>query len=779
MGWDCTFHLVDTDAIEQAIEALVIAGDPPPALLSAYPEQGAALWREAARRVLDEPPEQACQIACQIAIYVASSSLPHHSERGVALSFGFDPSPPRRSGCWIPDSCMSSPQSMFAALLGKRPELDGKFRTCFETNCDTGVFIRPEHIATALQAVLGHMRDIDGHERRRFVGLERVLWAARRHGLAYWEATDLGVAQTRPELLVPPPKPKRAAPAPAVVDKSGLDELLEAHADGVELLGAVFELITSTGSSDARTWLESKGPAHACTLAGVELLARELDSAHVARRQAAAAMLAKTYKRAKAPIKATLLPLVMACLRSDDAVVLRHALAVELAPKVLDAALFEIVATRLELLREDPPAMLAAAAWLEVAILRRWKRTEAAPDLAGLLAAMLAHSSADVRAAVRRTLDRVFTSSSLPLHKAAIDIFVAHEQHEPVPEHVPLCLAVYPELPEQLRVRVRALIPDVPATILAGGFFWRLFQQRADFPELTEACVGFLAHDNHGLRTWAIDRANMLSGREVEAARDHLAMIAAALERVESLDHAQALVTCVDAQLVGLARDGDEAGAVALGVSQGDGGNPVDAVVAKLATSWRAAGRGDDASALEEFSRGCFDRAGELALGWGRAALWLHGDARRDPEMLAQALVLHWNQDADRCRDHALWLAEAGHGATVPRALERHIAKRGTGSRFVNLILGLGAMLENGGDPSAAIQVARVGFAHQQHPDFLYNESCALLALGDVEGAAQTLSRAIGLDPKQAQDARGDSAFAGVLDHPSFAPLLGLPLPSS
>ena len=66
-----------------------------------------------------------------------------------------------------------------------------------------------------------------------------------------------------------------------------------------------------------------------------------------------------------------------------------------------------------------------------------------------------------------------------------------------------------------------------------------------------------------------------------------------------------------------------------------------------------------------------------------------------------------------------------------------------------------------------------MAFAIEPNPDFLYNEACANLRLGDLERAAELLGRAITMAPGQADDARRDPDFAPHRGHPAIAALLG------
>jgi hypothetical protein len=58
-------------------------------------------------------------------------------------------------------------------------------------------------------------------------------------------------------------------------------------------------------------------------------------------------------------------------------------------------------------------------------------------------------------------------------------------------------------------------------------------------------------------------------------------------------------------------------------------------------------------------------------------------------------------------------------------------------------------------------------------PNLLYNQACGYAMAGDAVGAARVLAEAIALDPKQADDARGDADFAAVRAHEAMVALLG------
>ena len=768
MGWDCTFHLVDPVAITAAMTSLV-AGEPSPAsLLVAYPEQGASLWAEAGRRVLEDSVEDACQIA----IYVASASLPHHYERGVAFSFGYDPSPPRRSGCRIPDSYTASPETMLGPLVARRPELSGHFRTCFESNCDTGVYIPPGWTVFAAQAVRSHLQGLDGNERKRFFGLLRVLEAATRHGLGFWEATDLGVTQTNEALLVPPkpkPKPKAEPPPP-----SRLDAILATGAKGPALVEAVLEgLAGDAADEELRTWLTSKGAKPVRSVEGLALVRRVLGGSNVLHRRAVSSMLPRIYKPAKAKLRDEFLPVIVSILADDDTVVRRHGLSTPLVPKHLDAQVFGAV----KIAAEDPDAQLALVEWIEVALVRKWNAKRESPptaELGPLIEALLRSSHGRVREGIRRALGVCLRKlGELPLRALAFAQLLAHAEDELRDEDLPLLVSHIRSLPAPMRSQVLTRVAAAPSSSIDGSLLSTLFAlyEKWGSEDVAEVCRGFVDHEDEGLRRRARDCLRKEGGRERTTTVRLLELLAPSLAAAESLDAALECVEIYEERLERLARRSRRAKDVRLIVEE-RASNPIDRALATTCARWRGADRGADADALERRHAACPRNAASRSLNSGYAGLWIELRLRDEPARLAQAIIDYWGEERRACDRELAWMVGAGHGQLVVRELASGIERYSQRHGFSDLILGLGAKLEDEGEPLLAVEVARLGFAHERDPDFLYNESCALLTAGQVEEAAEVLGRAIDIDPKQAADARNDKTFVPYFEHPLFVKLL-------
>jgi len=139
-----------------------------------------------------ESPDTAASIVCQLALIFASKSHPYHYERGFALSLW-----PELSGdrcATFPTELTESPESLFSDLVGKCPQLSGKFPTDFTGNWSTGKFIPAKKVSKALQWVETRVKQYAEGDQRLFRGLLLVLRHCATQKLAYWEATDLPVA---------------------------------------------------------------------------------------------------------------------------------------------------------------------------------------------------------------------------------------------------------------------------------------------------------------------------------------------------------------------------------------------------------------------------------------------------------------------------------------------------------------------------------------------------------------------------------------------------------
>lgn len=200
MGYDCTLHLVDERAIERDLVPRLL-GKSRKVLAFEKRESGAAALHHARKALETADANEAARAVTELAIQFSSATLPHLDARGLALSsWEYAPKKVRASS---PLELGASPEVLFKDVVRSRPELAGSFPTSFDENEMTGVFIPASRIGAARRWMERHLSVLSPGDRLKLEPLERVLAAAEKHRLAYWEATDLDVAQAREELLAP------------------------------------------------------------------------------------------------------------------------------------------------------------------------------------------------------------------------------------------------------------------------------------------------------------------------------------------------------------------------------------------------------------------------------------------------------------------------------------------------------------------------------------------------------------------------------------------------
>lgn len=198
MGYDCTLHLVDERAILRELVPRLL-GKSRKALAFEQKKQGSARLRETREALEHADPREAARALSELAIQFASTTLPHVEARGIALSL-WENAPKKARGA-SPVGLGASPEQLFAEVVRRRPDLAGAFPTHFDENWMTGVFIPAARIKGARAWLGKQLAALSPGERLRLEPIERVLAAAEKHRLGYWEATDLDVAQASEELL--------------------------------------------------------------------------------------------------------------------------------------------------------------------------------------------------------------------------------------------------------------------------------------------------------------------------------------------------------------------------------------------------------------------------------------------------------------------------------------------------------------------------------------------------------------------------------------------------
>ncbi|WP_280407527.1 hypothetical protein [Nocardia brasiliensis] len=193
MGYDCTLHLVDEDAIrEQFVPRLLGSATGPTALDRVHPD-AEDLWRQVRELLHGTDGRAAAAAVSAAAVMFSASMLPYRYERGLALSLAFE------TGRVFPDSVFApkeayAPDALFAEVVAAHPHLSGQFSSgWFGGNYSTGLYVPAEHVAEVLEWVEEQLVPLPKGEQRNYRGIVATLRAAVDRKLGYWEATDLAV----------------------------------------------------------------------------------------------------------------------------------------------------------------------------------------------------------------------------------------------------------------------------------------------------------------------------------------------------------------------------------------------------------------------------------------------------------------------------------------------------------------------------------------------------------------------------------------------------------
>jgi hypothetical protein len=191
MGFDCTFHLIDEQAIREEFVPRLLGHSLEKTALDRVREDADELWNTVRESLVGDDPESAASLVCQLAVMFSACSLPHQYERGFALCLWEGQE--QDIAVEYPVKFSFSPEPLFDEVVKAHPSLRGHFPTWFNGNYSTGVFIPSRHVPEALAWVEDRVATFAEGHRRRFKGLIRILRAAAGKDLAYWEATDLAV----------------------------------------------------------------------------------------------------------------------------------------------------------------------------------------------------------------------------------------------------------------------------------------------------------------------------------------------------------------------------------------------------------------------------------------------------------------------------------------------------------------------------------------------------------------------------------------------------------
>jgi hypothetical protein len=197
MGYDCTFHLIDEQAIRNEFVPKLLGRSQQQTALDKVHENAAQLWTTV-RTALDKgvnsegeemDDEGIASLVCQLACIYSACTLPHHYERGLAFSLW----PDEEFGAAFPPHFVHSPEPLFSEVVRQYPRLKGKFPEWFTGNYSTGVYIPDDKVSAVRKWLETSLQELPKGERRMYLGLLAMLREAEEKKLAFWEATDLAI----------------------------------------------------------------------------------------------------------------------------------------------------------------------------------------------------------------------------------------------------------------------------------------------------------------------------------------------------------------------------------------------------------------------------------------------------------------------------------------------------------------------------------------------------------------------------------------------------------
>src|SRR3954471_11170961 len=114
MGYDCTLHLIDENAIRDSFVPRLLKRSRKETPLDRVHSTAKDLWGQVRKALREDGGDEAASMVCQLAVMFAACSLPHHYERGFALSLGEDQQ--RNVAARFPAELRFSPESLFTEV---------------------------------------------------------------------------------------------------------------------------------------------------------------------------------------------------------------------------------------------------------------------------------------------------------------------------------------------------------------------------------------------------------------------------------------------------------------------------------------------------------------------------------------------------------------------------------------------------------------------------------------------------------------------------------------
>lgn len=196
MGWDCTLHVVDDTSLARFAARFLHGLHRDTAFDQQY---DAADMIAKVKRLIASDVDTGARALGELALLYASTQTPHVFCRDFSLSLWND----EAMNAALPSAWLGSVETLLPDIVAAYPSIAGRVPKAFDQNFCVGPYVAARHVPALLahvEEVLGAMAPAD---RARYQALCDVLRVAASRGLAYWEGTDIDVAQANEDWLLP------------------------------------------------------------------------------------------------------------------------------------------------------------------------------------------------------------------------------------------------------------------------------------------------------------------------------------------------------------------------------------------------------------------------------------------------------------------------------------------------------------------------------------------------------------------------------------------------
>lgn len=196
MAWNCTLHMVDDSSLAR-FAARFLQGLHRDTAFDREYDAGDLISN--VKRLIASDPDTGARALGELALLYVSTQAPHIYCRGFALSLWDD----NVMNAPLPSEWLGTVETRLPDIVAAYPSIAGRIPAHFDQNFCVGPYVAARHVPALLAHVESVLAAMAGHDRAKYQALCDVLRVAAARGLAYWEGTDIDVAQAHDDWLTP------------------------------------------------------------------------------------------------------------------------------------------------------------------------------------------------------------------------------------------------------------------------------------------------------------------------------------------------------------------------------------------------------------------------------------------------------------------------------------------------------------------------------------------------------------------------------------------------